>query len=231
MKNKLIIKKVNLKKISKKQFEIVKAALPDLNVKKWNWEYLHSNKAGYSFIAEINGTYVAHNSFIVSQFIINNKKVLVAKSEGSYANLELIRKITGTNQRVFREVVKSAIKTMKKEKVFLAYGFPNKLGHKSYLYGGYSVKKLNLYTSSLILRYDYHFYIKNNKTSFFKRVFLKVLNFFWKLLIVKPLLFFFVRKKNNIVLMKQEQFEDIKKLFLIIKKSAPSHYLMINRST
>ena len=154
MKNKLIIKKVNLKKISRKQFKIIKAAQPKINLRKWTWEYLQSYKSGYCFIAEINGFYVGHNSFIVSQFIINNKKVLVAKSEGSYANLELIKKITGKNLRVFREVVKRAIATMKKEKIFLAYGFPNNLGHKSYLYGGYSVKRINLYTSSLILKSD-----------------------------------------------------------------------------
>ena len=106
MSYKLEIKKLALSNIKDKDFNLIKKALPDLNKKKWDWEYLESSPIGYCFVAKINGIYVAHNSFILSRFILNKKEVLVAKSEGSYADLDLIKKITGKNIRVFRELVK-----------------------------------------------------------------------------------------------------------------------------
>ena len=51
----------------------------------------------------------------------------MAKSEGSFADLNLIEDIMGKKVKVFREVVKEALKVMKKENIYLAYGFPNNL--------------------------------------------------------------------------------------------------------
>ena len=128
MNYKLQIKKVVLSNIKNTHFRFIKRALPNITKKKWDWEYLESSPIGYCFIAKINGIYVAHNSFILTKFKLNNKEILVAKSEGSYADLGLIEKLTRTNLRVFRELVKKALEIMKKEKISIAYGFPNNLG-------------------------------------------------------------------------------------------------------
>ena len=230
MKNIINIKKINLDKLSKKEFSLIKSSLPGINLNKWKWEYLNSSQRGYVFIAEIDGNCVAHNSFIVSKFIINNKKVLVAKSEGSYADSKLIKKVTGKNIRVFKEVVKQAIKIMKKEKIFLAYGFPNNLGHKSYIYGGYSVSTVDLYVSNLIVNFNYHFYRKNNNLSILSRLLLQLMNGVWRLLLIQPLLLINYYKNSKLVLIDEKRFIDIVKLFNQLKLKIPKNYLMVDRN-
>ena len=87
----------------------------------------------------------------VCWILVPDLKILVAKSEGSFADSKLIKKISGKKIKVFRELVKEALKVMQKEGIYMAYGFPNNLGHKSYIYGGYNLQQVNVFISNLII--------------------------------------------------------------------------------
>ncbi len=230
MNYKLEIKKLPLYNIKKINFNFIKLALPNLNKKKWNWEFLESYPMGYCINAKINGIYVAHNSFILSKFKLNKKDILVAKSEGSYADQELIRKLTGKNLRVFRELVKKALEIMKKEKISVAYGFPNNLGHKSYIYGGYSLKQIVIYNSNLIANFNYYFYKKHYKLNFLLKPFTKILNALWKNLFLKTLLLFSDKRINSVYPLYSKDLVKIENLFLKVSKKFPKDYLTVVRS-
>ena len=229
MSKKLIIEKINLKKIKKHEFSFIREALPRLNLKRFSWEYVNNYYNGYSFVARIGKTILAHNSFIICKFIVNNKKVLVAKSEGSYAKPELINNFKLKNKRIFREVVKKALIQMRKENIFLAYGFPNNLGHKSYIYGGYNLSNIDVFTSNLIINFDYLF-TRKKSLYFFFNPFLKVINLIWKQLLLKPLLFFRLKNKlKNIKKIKSSHLMDIENLFQEEYKKYPDNYMMVVR--
>ena len=230
MKYKLEIEKLILSNIKNAHFKFIKRALPDLNKKKWEWEYLESSPKGYCFIAKINGIYVAHNSFILSKFKLNKREVLVAKSEGSYADLDLIKKLTGKNLRVFRELVKKALEIMKKEKVSIAYGFPNNLGHKSYIYGGYTLKKIEIYNTNLITNFNYYVYKNNYKLNLLLNPFSKILNVIWKNFFLRPLLLFSNKRVNSVVPLSSKDLLKIETLFLKVSNSLPENYLSVIRS-
>ena len=227
---KLKIKKINLSNINKNDFNFIQEALPKITKNNWNWEYLGSKPKGYSFIAEINGKNVAHNSFLVAKFILNKKILLVAKSEGSYAKAELIKKITGKNEKVFGKLVKKALQQMKKEGIFLAYGFPNHLGHKSYLFGGYTLKNAEIYNSNLISNFNYYFYKNNHRLNFFLKILLKIVNMIWKTFLLKPLLLLADKKINSVVSISPKDFIKIESLFYKVSEKFPRDYLAVVRS-
>ncbi|MBV69529.1 MAG: hypothetical protein CMJ08_06985 [Pelagibacterales bacterium] len=230
MKNKIQIEKLKLEKIDKKTFNFIKKSLPGISLSQWKWEYLNSNCRGYCFLAKINGILVSHNSFIINQFLLNNKKILVAKSEGSFADLNLIEDIMGKKVKVFREVVKEALKVMKKENIYLAYGFPNNLGHKSYAYGGYRLEEINIFISNLIINFNYYFYKKRKSINLISKIFLKVINFLWKSIVISILLYFNRKKITNIKVVEKKNFKDIEVLFKKVIKKLPKNYLMVFRS-
>ena len=95
MKNTIQIEKLKLEEVDKKTFNFIKKSLPGISLSQWKWEYLNSNCRGYCFLAKINGILVSHNSFIINEFLLNNKKDFSSKSEGSFADLNLIEDIMG----------------------------------------------------------------------------------------------------------------------------------------
>ena len=191
---------------------------------------MESSPVGYCFVAKINGIYVAHNSFILTKFKLNNKEILVAKSEGSYADLGLIEKLNRTNLRVFRELVKKALEIMKKEKISIAYGFPNNLGHKSYIYGGYTLSKIAIYNSNLITNFNYYVYKKNYKIKIILKPFTKILNVMWKNFFLMPLLLFSDKIVNSVLPLSSKDLLKIESLYLRVSKRYPKNYLSVIRS-
>ena len=88
---------------------------------------------------------------------------------------------------------------MRKEKISIAYGFPNNLGHKSYIYGGYSLKKRVIYNSTLIINFNYYVYRKNYKLNILVKPFTKIFNIMWNIIFLKPLLLFSNKRANSVL--------------------------------
>ena len=128
------------------------------------------------------------------------------------------------------ELVRKALEIMKKEKISIAYGFPNNLGHKSYIYGGYTLKKIVIYNSNLITNFNYYVYKKNYKLNIIFKPFTKIINVMWKSFYLKPLLLFSDKRVNSVLPLSSKDFLKIEKLYLKVSKSQPKNYLSVIRS-
>ena len=100
----------------------------------------------------------------------------------------------------------------------MAYGFPNNLGHKSYIYGGYNLQEVTVFISNLIINFNYFFYKKGKNINLISRLFLKVINFLWKSIILSILIYFNRKKAKNIRILDKKKITDIEALFKTVKK-------------
>ena len=229
-KNEILIEKYQEDMPSENFIKFIQNIFIDINKDKWLWEYKKSPDGnGYIFLCKVNKKLAIHYSFIINKFILNKKTITIAKSEGSYADATILNSLPMEQRRLFKEVVKKALIILKKDGVDIAYGFPNKHGHKSYIYGGYDIKQIPIYLSYAIIDIKPLLMKNIKKEKILKIMFINIISKLWKLL------FFiytkiFLSKSRNIVLLDEQGDNKLKEFFKSYENNLSDNIISIKRN-
>ncbi len=229
-KNEILIENYQEDNPSDSFIKFIQNIFIDIDKDKWHWEYKKSPDGnGYVFICKVNNKLAVHYSFIINKFLLNNKTITVAKSEGSYADPSILNTLPMEERRVFKEVVKAALIKLKKDGVDIAYGFPNKNGHKSYIYGGYDIKQIPIYLSYAIVDIKPLLINKITKNRKVTTIFINVISKIWKLLFFVYIKIF-SSNSNNVILLDESGDERLEEFFNLYGKNTTEDIISIKRN-
>lgn len=100
-KNEILIENYKEDIPSKSFIEFIKNIFIDINQEKWLWEYKNSPDGnGYVFTCKVNNKLAIHYSFIINKFLLNKKTILIAKSEGSYADTKILNTLPFKKKKI-----------------------------------------------------------------------------------------------------------------------------------
>ena len=146
------------KSLNLKLLNFLKKFVPDIDYKKWKWEYFTSKRKSNIILANLNGEIVGHYACLNYKFIIFSKIVDGAKAEGSYVDYKIIlKKYKKNDHKIFDKLIRKLLRNNNNNIIF---GFPNKIASDKQINNGY--KSLNIDITK------YYFLNKINRKKIYK---------------------------------------------------------------